>query len=317
MRATRRLLASRASSAQMPPPPLSIPSFSVAGRSFVITGGTQGLGLEIGCQLARAGASNIVLVSRSKEKHSQAREKILANADGRHVAVSHVQADLSDSSQTLTVIQRSAEFIRKSASPDTQMPSRLPSRTIDGLINAHGLTKRGNLESTDVSLWNKMMNTNLTSCFILTKCAAEEMKTNKTRGSIVNISSCAAKGGAPFIMAYSVSKAGLNALTKANAAELKPYGIRVNSLDMGWCVTDAESDMRVAATGDEKWFEKADQTMPMGRILRPVDAACAVGFLVSDASMMMTGTCLDLHPELIHGMFSESALDNQVHDDDD
>eukprot|EP00954_Amorphochlora_amoebiformis_P011907 930405-Amorphochlora_amoeboformis.AAC.1 len=64
MRATRRLLASRASSAQMPPPPLSIPSFSVAGRSFVITGGTQGLGLEIGCQLARAGASNIVLVSR-------------------------------------------------------------------------------------------------------------------------------------------------------------------------------------------------------------------------------------------------------------
>ena len=66
----------------------------------------------------------------------------------------------------------------------------------------------------------------------------------QVRGAIVNISSVAAHGGAPFIMPYSVSKAALNCMTKNNAAELAPKGIRVNAINMGWTYTENEDKLR-------------------------------------------------------------------------
>merc|ERR1719263_2493662 len=95
----------------------------------------------------------------------------------------------------------------------------------------------------------------------------------KTRGAIVNISSIAAKGGAPFICAYSASKAALNILTANNAAELAPHGIRVNAVNMGWTYTDNENALMVAKGGPD-WLAAADAGLPMKRLMRPVDVAC-------------------------------------------
>merc|ERR1719352_77563 len=119
---------------------------------------------------------------------------------------------------------------------------------------------------------------------------------HKIRGSVVNISSIAAHGGAPFITAYSASKAALNVLTQNNAAELAPHGIRVNSVNMGWTFTDNEDALMTKLRGAD-WLRKADATLPLKRLLRPVDVACTVCFLLSPAAEMMTGNTLDLHPD--------------------
>merc|ERR1712054_452120 len=115
----------------------------------------------------------------------------------------------------------------------------------------------------------------------------------KSRGSIVNISSLAAKGGAPFIMAYSASKAALNVLTQNNATELAPHGIRVNAINMGWTYTENENAQ-----------------MPLKRLMRPVDVACTACFLLSPAAQMMTGNVLDLHPDTALGMLSTKTTDS-------
>ncbi|KAK7231151.1 short chain dehydrogenase [Aureococcus anophagefferens] len=98
---------------------------------------------------------------------------------------------------------------------------------------------------------------------------AAHMKASKTRGSVVNIGSCAAHGGAPFILAYSCSKGGLTVLTKNSAQELRGDGIRVNQINMGWCLTDAEDAGQRAEKGDG-WLAD-DAGSPSGRLLRTVD----------------------------------------------
>merc|ERR1719222_1002484 len=112
---------------------------------------------------------------------------------------------------------------------------------VDGLVNAAGITDRGNLMNTTVEMFDKQFSVNTRAPFLLTQSISKHMIAKKARGAIVNISSVAAKGGAPFIMAYSASKAALNVLTSNNAAELAPHGIRVNAINMGWTYTDNEN----------------------------------------------------------------------------
>merc|ERR1719235_414116 len=131
----------------------------------------------------------------------------------------------------------------------------------------------------------------------------------KARGAVVNIGSVAAKGGAPFIMAYSASKAAVDVLSVNNAAELAPHGIRVNSIDMGWTYTENENALMVAKGGPD-WLEKADAGLPMRRLLRPVDVACTACFLLSPAAQMTTGNCYDLHPDTALGMLSTKTTDS-------
>ena len=90
-------------------------------------------------------------------------------------------------------------------------------------------------------------------------------------------------------MAYSVSKAAVVTLTKNNAAELAPHGIRVNAINMGWCYTENEDKLQTAQSGNSRWIDDADSSVPLGRILRPEDVAATVGFRLSDSAAMMTG----------------------------
>lgn len=112
-----------------------------------------------------------------------------------------------------------------------------------------------------------------------------------------------------FYINYS-TEAALVALTKNNAAEL-PH-IRVNAINMGWCLTDNEDVVQQTEhLAGSDWVRHADASVPLGRILRPQDVAATVGFLLSDASAMMTGAILDLHPEYANGMLSRSANPNE------
>merc|ERR1712199_59160 len=155
----------------------------------------------------------------------------------------------------------------------------------------------------------EQFDTNTRAPFLLAQAVSKHMIEQKSRGSIVNISSLAAKGGAPFIMAYSASKSALNTLTQNNATELAPYGIRMNAINMGWTYTENENALMVKKGGPD-WLCTADAQMPLKRLMRPVDVACTVCFLLSPAAQMMTGNVLDLHPDTALGMLSTKTTDS-------
>lgn len=273
-------------------PPLSSPGYEVTGRVILVTGGTQGLGLGIARQLKQRGALGLVVVSRNKAKgDAVCQELSSASTDGGPGCICRfVSADLGDPKQAQDVIPQ-AVALMKDVGP------------ISGLVNAAAITERGNLMTTTPEGFDLQMAINVRAPFLLAQGVAKHMMEQKIRGSIVNISSVAAYGGAPFIMAYSASKAALNALTKNNAAELASHGIRVNAINMGWTVTENENKMQTATMG-ENWIAQADAGVPLGRILRPDDVAATVGFLLSQNSALMTGSALNLHPEFPEGMIS-------------
>jgi NAD(P)-dependent dehydrogenase (short-subunit alcohol dehydrogenase family) len=174
---------------------------------------------------------------------------------------------------------------------------------VDGLVNSAALCfPRGTLEDTSLELWDTMFNLNARATFLLTQAAAAHMKEAAVQGSIVNIASIAANGGAPWITAYSASKAAVVSMTKTNATELRPHRIRVNTVNMGWCLTDKEDAGQRAWKGKD-WLEKAEQEHPMGRLMRPIDVAGTVGHLLSDAALMLTGAIIDFAPEMITGAY--------------
>jgi len=275
-------------------PPLSRPSFDLTGGHFIVTGGTQGLGLEIARQLKACGAKKLALLSRTKAKGDSAAKEL---SEGGKCEAVFVEADMSDPASPTAAAEKAIALL---------------DGKVDGLVNAAGTTERGNLLNTTVEMFDKQFDINTRAPFLLTQAVAKHLIAKKDRGcSIVNISSIAAKGGAPFIMAYSASKAALNILTANNAAELTPHGIRVNAVNMGWTYTENENAL-MEAKGGSDWLQGADAALPLKRLMRPVDVACTVCFLLSPASMMMTGNVLDLHPDTALGMLSlktEDSLD--------
>jgi len=282
-------------------PPLCAPGYDVTGRVFVVTGGSQGLGLAIARQLQQRGAKGLVLVSRNQTKGDAACQELTTST----CACKFVKADLGNAQQASNVIPQAIELM-KDVGP------------ITGVVNAAAITERGNLMTTTADEFDSQMAVNVRAPFLISQAVAKHMmeinsqqqQQTRRQCSIVNISSVAAYGGAPFIMAYSTSKAALNALTKNNAAELAPHGIRVNAINMGWTVTDNENTLQTANSGPN-WIQQADAGVPLGRILRPEDIASTVGFLLSDSSAMMTGNIVSLHPEFPHGMLSLSATEDE------
>lgn len=263
------------------------------------------MGLEIARQLKRNGAAAIVLVSRSLDKARLAIEELHGNSGPSGCVIKFVRADMAAPDEASSVIKKALEMLSKEES------LRKPIG-VSGVVNAAALTARGNLRSTTPSDFDAQFAVNVRGPFLLTRSAADHMKdagVPRGVGSIVNICSVAAEGGAPFIMAYSCAKSALVTLTRNNAAELAGMGIRVNGINMGWTLTDNEHELQSGVHGSEDWWKDADRNVPLGRILRPADVASSVLFLLSGASIMMSGSILDLHPEYASGMLSLAAED--------
>lgn len=265
---------------------LSKPSFNVSGLAFVVTGSTSGLGRGIALCLAQQGARGVLIHGTSSSRGDEVVKEIQAACPGCK-AVFH-KADLYNPEECASVVPAAEQAFGQ----------------IDGLVNSAATCfPRGTLEDTTVELWDSMFQLNTRSVFILTQSVARHMKRLKVKGSIVNIASIAAQGGAPWITAYSASKSAVCSMTKTNACELRPDGIRVNAINMGWCLTDKEDQGQRGWKGED-WLSKAEAEHPMGRLMRPIDVAGTVGHLLSDAAMMLTGSIIDFAPEQITGTYA-------------
>ncbi|CAM9110797.1 unnamed protein product, partial [Hapterophycus canaliculatus] len=243
--------------AQEDAPLLSVPTFDVtAGKTFLVTGGTQGMGLVISACIAKAGASAVTISARSQDTG----EKAVAQLTERTPSCKASEHSQTTAFSTLYFIfYVSADVsVEKDCSRLASEADRLM-EGIDGLVNCAAWTARATLDSTTVDVWDRMMNTNVRGPFLLVQAVSKSMRSRGRTGSIVNISSVVAHGGISKVSTYSVSKAALNACTKMHAHELRAARIRVNAINVGWTLTDNEHIIQRIEMGSENWIEEADK----------------------------------------------------------
>src|SRR5215471_6621065 len=184
-------------------------------KRVVVTGASSGIGLAAARLFLESGAT-VALMGRRKRQLEQAAGGYLES--GRAIVA---PADLSD--------QKEAE------SAFGTVLDRLGG--LDVLVNAAGILKAGDIAATTLELWDESMNINLRSIFHLMKLAVPYLE--QSRGNIVNVSSVTGLRAFPGVLAYCVSKAGLDQLTRCAALELAPKGIRVNAVNPGVVVTNS------------------------------------------------------------------------------
>jgi NAD(P)-dependent dehydrogenase (short-subunit alcohol dehydrogenase family) len=244
------------------------------GKVAIVTGGSQGLGEAIARLFGERGAAGLVICGRNVKGGERVASEISAAA----CPTVFVQADLSNVADCRKVVAKADERFGR----------------VDVLVNAAGLSDRGNIFDTTEERFNEIFNVNVRAPFFLIQETVQLMRREKIAGSIVNIQSMSAHGGQPFITAYCASKGALAALTRNVAHSLLKFRIRVNGLNIGWMSTPGEDRiMKTYHDAQEGWLEAAVKTRPFGRLLDPKEVARACAYLCSEESGLMTGSNID------------------------
>ena len=241
---------------------------TLEGRTAIVTGGGQGIGRAICGIFAEEGASVVVVdidESRAGETASQ------LNREGRTATA--VRADVSSGAEIKALV-------------DGVLAD---SGRVDILVNNAGLAVFRSVEQCTEEEWDRVMAVNLKGPFLLAKALLPAMKAQRS-GAVINLASVAGKtGGVVSGAPYSVSKAGLECLTKSLARELAPYGVRVNAIAPGII------DTALTAHHDQSFVD----AIPLGGKGEPRDVAEAALFLASDRSRHITGEILDVNGGLL------------------
>jgi NAD(P)-dependent dehydrogenase (short-subunit alcohol dehydrogenase family) len=250
------------------------------GKVLLVSGGTQGMGAAVARAAVDEGAT--VVVSGRRPDVGRAFAAELTERAGREAVF--VAADVADVAQARGSV---AEVVRRFG-------------RIDCLVNAAGLTSRGSLVDTTPELFDAHVAVNLRAPFFLMQAAVRDMVARGEPGTIVNIITMSAHGGQPHLAPYSATKAGLAGLTR-NAAHAHRWDrIRVNGVNIGWTETEGEDAVQREFHGaDDDWLERAAETLPMGRLGQPDDAAALVVLLLSDRSGVVTGSVVDWDQEVV------------------
>ena len=246
----------------------------------IVTGGSQGLGEAIARLFGERGAAGLVICGRN----AKGGERVASEISAAGCPTVFVQADLAKVVDCRKVVAKADERFGR----------------VDALVNAAGLSDRGNIFDTTEERFNEIFNVNVRAPFFLIQESVRIMRREKIAGSIVNIQSMSAHGGQPFITAYCASKGALATLTKNVAHSLLKFRIRVNGLNIGWMSTPGEDRiMKTYHGAKDGWLEEAVKTKPFGRLIDPKEVARACAFLSSDESGLMTGSNIDFDQNVV------------------
>ena len=220
----------------------------------IVTGGSRGIGKAIVEQLAEM--KNIIVVADYNKTNAKQLQNDLRQ---KGLEIDIFKADVSKTKDIKALVAYTLDKYG----------------TVDILVNNAGISQYGLITDVTDEEWNNIMNTNLYSAFAMIREVADTMVDNKS-GCIINISSIWGQVGASMEAVYSITKAGIDALTKSMAKELGPSNIRVNSIAPGMIATDMNSEW----TEDELTMIK--EQIPLERIGKPEDVAKCVKWLVED-----------------------------------
>ena len=237
--------------------------FDLAGRSALITGSSRGLGRAMAQGLASAGAT-VVLNGSDPARLSAA----AAEMRGAGYMVHEACFDVTDEAQIVAAFERfDAEGM-----------------AIDILVNNAGIQLRKPMLELATSEWRKVIETNLTSAFLVGREAAKRMIA-RGHGKVINIGSLTSEVARATIAPYTVAKGGLKMLTRAMAAEWAAHGIQANAIGPGYMLTD----MNQALIDDPAFDAWVKARTPAKRWGKPEELIGAAVFLASSASDFVNG----------------------------
>ena len=231
-----------------------------ANRTVLITGGSRGIGAECVRYFTKNG-DQVVFFYHSAEEAA----KRLAHETGSYA----IRADVSDPVAVVNGVNKARETLGE----------------IGILVNNAGVSHIGLLSDMTDSEWDRVIGTNLSGAFYVTRAVLPDM-IHRHAGRIINIGSMWGKVGASCEVAYSASKAGLRGLTMALAKELGPSGITVNCIEPGVIATEMNASLSEETLGILR------EETPLSRLGTPKEVAAAVFFLASEGAAFITGQTL-------------------------
>ena len=244
---------------------------SFKDKIVIVTGATSGIGRATAEAFGRENAS-VVLVGRNTVVLKEASEAVRA-AGGSAVAC---QADVTASDAPDRIVRAAVDRFGG----------------IDVVVNAAGVIATGALEATSDETWDAMMAINLRAPFRLMRAAAPHLTARK--GSVVNVSSVNGLRSFPGVLAYCVSKAAIDQLTRCAALEMAPLGVRINSVNPGVTVTNLHRRSGMDDAQYAAFLERSKSTHPLGRPGQPDDIVGMILFLASDRASWMTGETIPI-----------------------
>jgi NAD(P)-dependent dehydrogenase (short-subunit alcohol dehydrogenase family) len=160
------------------------------------------------------------------------------------------------------------------------------------VVNAAGIIGSGSVESTTDEQWDTMLDINLRAPFRMMRAAAGPL--SESKGSIVNVSSVTGLRSFPGVLAYCVSKSGVDQLTRCAALELAPKGVRVNAVNPGVVVSNLHRRGGMNEENYAAFLEHSRKTHPIGRPGEPPEIADLIFFLASDQAAWITGETISI-----------------------
>jgi glucose 1-dehydrogenase len=249
---------------------------SLNGRVAIVTGGNSGIGLSIVLELAKQGA-NIVIDFVSNLEATEVLEKQVAALGDQVIGV---EADVNKAAELQSLIDAAVKNFGR----------------LDIMVNNSGVETRTSVLDTTEEQYEKVLAINLKSAFFGTQFAAKQMIKQGGGGRIINITSVHEDWPMPGNTAYSLSKGGMQMLTRTAGIELAPHNILVVGVGPGAVATP----INLSTMKDPALMKKLNAAIPLGRMAQPAEIASVVAFLAGDGAGYITATTIFADGGIMH-----------------